>query len=91
MCARPVFDNVMNSKSQNRSEWTWISCQKIFTLIQHDLPILGIALVQLSLVTPQLLAQSGDSCVPPPPGMVAWWPGDGFALDVVGTNLTLLK
>lgn len=24
--------------------------------------------------------------IPPPPGMVAWWSGDGNALDLVGTN-----
>ena len=26
------------------------------------------------------------TCVPPPSGLVSWWPGDGFALDVAGTN-----
>lgn len=24
------------------------------------------------------------NCVPPPPGLVGWWPGDGNALDIVG-------
>jgi hypothetical protein len=28
------------------------------------------------------LARPG--CVPPPPGLIAWWPGDGHASDVVG-------
>ena len=28
----------------------------------------------------------GDECVPPPPGLVSWWPGDGDASDLVGTN-----
>lgn len=31
------------------------------------------------------LAQS-PSCVPPPAGMVAWWPGDGSASDIAGAN-----
>ncbi|MBI5100223.1 MAG: VCBS repeat-containing protein [Nitrospirae bacterium] len=25
-------------------------------------------------------------CMPPPSGLVAWWPGDGNAQDVIGTN-----
>jgi hypothetical protein len=29
-------------------------------------------------------AQPGDSCLPPPSGLVAWWPADGGAMDVVG-------
>ncbi len=35
------------------------------------------------------LAQS-PSCVAPPPGMVAWWPGDGNALDIAGANAATL-
>ena len=27
-----------------------------------------------------------QTCTPPPPGMAAWWPGDGSAADIVGTN-----
>ncbi len=27
-----------------------------------------------------------SSCVPPPPGLVSWWPGEGNANDIVGTN-----
>src|SRR6266446_6111168 len=26
------------------------------------------------------------ACFPPPAGIVGWWPGDGDANDVVGTN-----
>ncbi len=29
---------------------------------------------------------SPAACVPPPSGMVGWWPGDGNAMDVVGGN-----
>jgi uncharacterized repeat protein (TIGR03803 family) len=32
------------------------------------------------------LAPGGADCVPPPSGMVAWWPGDGNANDIVGGN-----
>ena len=40
-------------------------------------------------VASQVVALMGTPppvCVPRPDGLVAWWPGDGFALDVVGTN-----
>ncbi len=26
------------------------------------------------------------SCTPPPPGMISWWPGDGDAADIEGSN-----
>src|SRR5438105_3467537 len=29
--------------------------------------------------------------VPPPAGLISWWPGDGVALDVIGTNHGTLK
>ncbi|HYC57258.1 MAG TPA: LamG-like jellyroll fold domain-containing protein [Candidatus Binatia bacterium] len=31
-------------------------------------------------------AVAGDACISPPQGLVAWWPGNGNANDVVGTN-----
>lgn len=27
-----------------------------------------------------------DACLPPPSGIVGWWPGEGAANDVIGTN-----
>ncbi len=27
-----------------------------------------------------------QSCAPPPAGLIAWWPGDGNAQDIVGSN-----
>jgi hypothetical protein len=30
--------------------------------------------------------QDQQSCVPPPPGMVSWWPGDGNTKDIKGGN-----
>ncbi|OFW27597.1 MAG: hypothetical protein A3H27_07585 [Acidobacteria bacterium RIFCSPLOWO2_02_FULL_59_13] len=46
---------------------------------------LGIVagLMILLLVAGQAMAQT---CVVPPSGMVGWWPGDGNANDIVGSN-----
>lgn len=33
---------------------------------------------------------SPTQCVPPPAGLVSWWPGDGNADDIVGTNHSTL-
>ena len=33
-----------------------------------------------------LALASADSCLPPPGGLIGWWPGDGSARDLVGTN-----
>jgi len=34
-----------------------------------------------------ILQAEAAACVQPPPNMVSWWPGDGNANDIVGTNL----
>ena len=31
-------------------------------------------------------SSQASSCTPPPPGLVAWWPGEGNANDVIGPN-----
>jgi hypothetical protein len=49
---------------------------------QFVLTLLGSAWLTVS--TAPLVAQT--DCVPKPDGLVAWWPGDGTAMDVVGTN-----
>ena len=51
------------------------------------LSVLSCILVSLvaSFVVSSAFAQQ-TNCTPRPDGLVAWWPGDGFALDVVGTN-----
>ena len=36
-----------------------------------------------------LAAQTG--CLPPPSGLVGWWPGDGHSLDLAGTNSATLQ
>jgi len=33
-----------------------------------------------------LVSKAGPICVPPPPNMVSWWPGDGNTDDIQGTN-----
>src|SRR6266851_8347103 len=40
-----------------------------------------------------LLASAGHcpaDCVPPPSGLVSWWPGEGDATDIAGTNPGIL-
>jgi hypothetical protein len=34
---------------------------------------------------------SAQTCVPPPPGMVSWWTGDGNANDLIGGNHGTLR
>ena len=45
----------------------------------------GYAAVGLFCLLPAFRAWSAD-CVSPPAGLVAWWPGEGDALDLVGGN-----
>jgi len=49
-----------------------------------------LALLLLSVFALANLSVSGNvcaqSCVPPPTGLVAWWPGDGDANDLAGEN-----
>src|SRR5262249_47652088 len=33
------------------------------------------------------IADTGNQCLPPPAGLVSWWPGDGNTDDVVGGNI----
>jgi hypothetical protein len=49
---------------------------------------LRIAVLVLALVLTQLgqVRISAQLSVPPPTGMVSWWPGDGNANDIVGSN-----
>jgi hypothetical protein len=45
----------------------------------------GCAAVGLFCLLSAFRAWSAD-CVPPPSGLVAWWPGEGHANDIAGTN-----
>jgi hypothetical protein len=43
---------------------------------------IGVAVFALGMTE----IASAQTCVPPPPGMVSWWPGDGDANDITGGN-----
>lgn len=45
-----------------------------------------LALVLVAGMTSPAFAGKEQSCTPPPSGMVAWWPGDGAATDLIGAN-----
>src|SRR5262245_15128018 len=47
--------------------------------------ILFLGLTSL-IVLPDSSSGSDDLCAPPPSGLVAWYPGDGNANDIVGGN-----
>ncbi len=47
-------------------------------------------LLTLLIVPFQIMAQS-PTCVPPPAGLVSWWPGDGSANDIAGSNRGTLR
>src|SRR5690349_7139495 len=44
------------------------------------------SLALLALLFSQLTASAANTCTPPPSGMVSWWPGDGNANDIAGSN-----
>jgi hypothetical protein len=48
--------------------------------------LLGLAIFSLLAlpVSPFLGRAEAQGCLPPPPGLVSWWPGDGSAEDIVG-------
>jgi hypothetical protein len=51
--------------------------------------VLGMAMLVLMHPLPphsNLSARAQTGCVTPPAGMVGWWPGDGDANDIVGSN-----
>src|SRR3954463_15723131 len=39
--------------------------------------VLGLLATNLAVV---------QTCTPPPPNMVSWWPGEGNANDIIGSN-----
>lgn len=45
-----------------------------------------ISLLQIFLALVTTFAARASSCDPPPSGLVGWWPGDGNANDIIGTN-----
>jgi hypothetical protein len=55
---------------------------------RHDKPLLRtFALLAFAAAFLSALNSPGQpNCLPPPTGLVAWWPAEGTPLDVVGTN-----
>lgn len=49
-------------------------------------PPLGVLAACGFLLALTPLATHAQTCICPPPGMVAWWPGDGNPNDIVGGN-----
>ncbi len=63
--------------------------QRIMKLYLGRLLLTGLAvLAALAAATPQ---SHGSSCTPPPAGIAGWWPAEGNANDVIGTNSGLLQ
>ena len=52
---------------------------RINTLFHYTVLALLLTLIPVSYVVAQ-------TCVTPPGGMISWWPGDGDASDIQGTN-----
>ncbi len=53
---------------------------------QNRLRVVKVLVGALSLVWGGLGSAQVPSCVPPPTGMAAWWPGEGNANDIAGGN-----
>ena len=45
-----------------------------------------VLVVVTFIQTSPVLASADFVCVPPPSGLVSWWPGDGDATDIVDAN-----
>ncbi|GEM_PF-1832259 len=51
----------------------------------------GLILLALLTMIPAATAQTPPACVPPPSGLVSWWPGNRDARDRVGSNEGTLR
>ena len=54
-------------------------------MIKRTLKLFALPLLLLATVVFATPMASGQ-CLAPPAGLVGWWPGDGNANDIVGTN-----
>ena len=64
---------------------------RIFIFIkQIIISFLIISLFLFRTKISKVYAQS-PSCIVPPSGLVSWWPGDGNANDIHGTNNGILQ
>jgi Concanavalin A-like lectin/glucanases superfamily len=52
----------------------------MFTLLRHFVGCAALCLCSL------ISFASAQTCVPPPAGLVSWWPGEGNAQDITGPN-----
>src|SRR2546425_248810 len=52
----------------------------------RGLLIFWLWLLLFSLNVAQMIRTQATDCAPAPPGLVAWWPGDGDANDIAGSN-----
>jgi len=50
------------------------------------LPHRIFSIIYLVLIAATLPAMAQPACTPPPSGLVDWWPGEGNANDIAGTN-----
>jgi len=69
---------------------TWsIASRKTNTKKMKTIIIPKIRHIKISLIVSGMmlaLRSANAQCDPPPSGIVAWWPGEGNATDIVGTN-----
>src|SRR5215813_7575320 len=72
----------MNHQLDEATEGTapWFTCRTARQRI--GLGLAGVALACL----PSLSALAQNGPIPPPPGLVGWWPGDGDAKNIVGAD-----
>lgn len=71
-------------KSRNSIFFTknLVLCFKILTIAISII----VFIVFNKMIGAAAAATVSSSCVPPPPSMVAWFPGDGNANDIQGSN-----
>src|SRR5271157_5075292 len=58
-------------------------------LTRLSMSVTTLAAIAVSLSSRPVSGQTG--CVPPPPGLVSWWSGEGNANDTAGANNGILE
>lgn len=97
--APPVFFDDFNGTALDYTRWTSPGGEGAGTEVVYTIDGVEVGRVNDSFDSPlpvgvwddrsQLMQTdwvevSQPTCTPPPTGMVAWWPGDGNALDITG-------
>lgn len=75
-----LHPDVVDTKLENRAEKE--------RAMQYPCPLLN-AFLCVGFVLPLLVSVrtfAAQTCVQPPSGLVSWWPGDGGAIDIIGSN-----